>query len=81
MDEVQLAQQLENWLQEGRNDFLQQELPKIFLVRLDRSRAFFRIRRKFLMLLTLDPALLESLRQASQGLPPGTIPELHISLD
>ena len=81
MDEVQLAQQHENWLQEGRNDFLQQELPKILLVRQDRSRAFFCIRRKLLMLLTLERDLSESLRQAAHGLPPDTIPELHISLE
>ena len=78
MDDSQRAQNHELWLEKGHQfhrkqlrNLRQQEGP-------DKSN--FCITRKYLMLLTLKPSLLKSLRKALQALPAGVIQELHLLL-
>ena len=73
MNEAQRARYRERWLEQAHEDLQRQ------LLRLLRQHRQLYITRQILMLLTLDPSLMESLQQTLRVLPSVTINVLHLS--
>ena len=78
MDDAQRSQKHERWLEEGRRD-LQRQLQNLMQQLQQQGRNFW-ISRQLLTLLTLEPPLLELLRQTLQALSDGAIQALFVSM-